>query len=190
MRSSLFLFSLAALSLGCGPGPDPALGDCSVRKEGAVLLGTGEDEFEAISSKGVPINYGNQGGQHIWLGLSCKNLGPRVAARFKITDVATGIEITTHGLAKAVDLEYDGEGSDLGYGIYGYLDLVYTSTDEPGGAGGASSSSSSSSSSSTGVAPTLPEDLTGRTIKIEADVSDDCKKPAIHAEFTTVISSG
>ena len=130
MRSLFFLFSFATLALGCGPGPDPALGECSVRKDGAVLLGTGEDEFQAISSAGVRVNFGNQGGQHIWLGLSCKNLGPRVAAHFKITDVATGIEITEHGLSQVVELEYDGDGSDLGYGIYGYLELI--ATDVPG----------------------------------------------------------
>lgn len=190
MRSFFFLFSLATLAFGCGPGVNPALGDCRVRKEGAVLLGTGEDEFEPISSAGVRIRYGNQGGQHIWLGLSCKNLGPRVAAHFKITDVATGIEITTHGLAQAVDLEYDGEGSDLGYGIYGYLDLGNPwSEDLSGGTGGAGSGGSSSTSTG-GAVPLLPGDLTGRTITIEADVSDDCKKPAVHAEVTTVISSG
>ena len=127
MRALFLLCSLATLALGCGPSLDPALGDCSVRKEGAVILGTGEDDFEAVPERGVRINYGNQGGQHIWLALSCKNLGPRVAARFKITDVETGIEITAPGLVQAIDLEYD--------------------------------------------------------------VTDDCKKPAIHAEVTTVISS-
>jgi hypothetical protein len=189
MRSLFFLFSLATLALGCGPGPNPALGDCRVRKEGAVLIGTGEDEFVPISSAGVRINSGNQGGEHIWLGLSCKNLGPRVVARFKITDVATGLEITPPGLSQVVELEYDGDSSDLGYGIFGYVEPVRPPPDESGsssstgGAGGGSTGTG-------GAAPMLPDDLTGRAIKIEADVSDNCKKPAVHAEVMTVISSG
>lgn len=172
MRTSfLALLSLATLALGCGPGPDPNLVACDLRKPGEVLLGTGEDEFERITSQGVWINSGSQGGQHIWLALSCKNLGPRVTAFFKITDVETGLEITEHGLATAVDLEYDGKGSDLAAGIYGYL-----ARDRSNGVGG-----------SGGEGPMLPSDLSGRQIKIEADVADGCKKPAIHAELLTVI---
>lgn len=187
MRTPFFFFTIAALALGCGPGPDPALGDCSVRKEGAVIIGTGEDEFEAVTSAGVPINYGNQGGQHIWIGLSCKNLGPRVAAHFKITDLETGIELTEHGLAQAVDLEYDGKGSDLAYGIYGYLNFSNMPEDPTGGSGGATSTGGTGGG---GAAPMLPSQLKGRKIKIEADVTDDCKKPLVHGEVTTVISSG
>ncbi|MFS8069010.1 MAG: hypothetical protein ACMG6S_21830, partial [Byssovorax sp.] len=128
----------------------------------------------------------NQGGQHIWLALSCKNLGPRVTAFFKITDVETGIEITRHGLAQAMDLEYDGNGSDLAYGLYGYIELdqvTETTTSGGGGAGGGGTGGNG------GESPMLPRDLRGRKIKMEADVSDDCKKPAIHAEVLTVIAS-
>lgn len=168
------------LALGCGPGPNPNLGACSTRKPGAVILGTGQDEFEPIRSEGVWISSGSQGGQHIWLALSCKNLGPRVTAFFKITDVETGIEITEHGLAQAIDLEYDGESSDLAYGIFGFLalDRVYEEQSGSGGAGG-----------SGGEGPKLPRELSGRKIKMEVDVTDGCKKPAIHAEVLTVISS-
>lgn len=182
MRASFFLaLTLAAFALGCGPGPDPNLGECSTRKPGAVILGTGEEEFEPVPSDGVWLNSGSQGGQHIWLALSCKNLGPRVVAFFKITDVETGLEITRHGLAQAIDLEYDGDGSDLAYGLYGYLELEQI-TDYPGeGSGGAGGSG--------GEGPKLPVNLSGRKIKMEVDVRDDCKKPAIHAEVLTVISS-
>ena len=181
MRPSFLALTIAALALGCGPGPNPNLGECGARKPGAVTLGTGEEEFERVPSDGVRLNFGSQGGQHIWLALSCKNLGPRVTAFFKITDVETGLEITRHGLAQAIDLEYDGNDSDLAYGLYGYLELEQI-TDYPGeGSGGAGGSG--------GEGPKLPRDLSGRKIKMEADVSDDCKKPAIHAEVITVISS-
>ena len=181
MRTSFFALTIAALTLGCGPGSDPNLGECSTRKPGAVILGTGEEEFEAIPSDGVWLNSGSQGGQHIWLGLSCKNLGPRVVAFFKITDVETGLEITRHGLAQAVDLEYDGNGSDLAYGLYGYLELEQITAYPGEGNGGAGGSG--------GEGPKLPVNLGGRKIKMEVDVTDDCKKPAIHAEVITVISS-
>jgi hypothetical protein len=182
MRTSfLALLFLAAPALGCGPGPDPNLVECGLRKPGEVVLGTGEDEFEPVTSQGVGINSGSQGGQHIWLALSCKNLGPRVTAFFKITDVETGLELSEHGLASAVDLEYDGKGSDLAAGIYGYLALgLVTRDDEPGSGGGGGGG---------GEGPKLPSDLGGRRIKIEVDVADECKKPAIHAELLTVISS-
>ncbi len=141
MRTSfLAVLLLATLALGCGPGADPNLVECGLRKPGEVLLGTGEDEFEPVTSQGVWINSGSQGGQHIWLALSCKNLGPRVTAFFKITDVETGLEISQHGLASAVDLEYDGKGSDLAAGIYGYLALGLVTGDDPRGSGGAGGS--------------------------------------------------
>ena len=175
MRTSfLALLLLATLALGCGPGRDPNLVECGLRKPGEVLLGTGEDEFEPVTTQGVWINSGSQGGQHIWLALSCKNLGPRVTAFFKITDVETGLELSEHGLASAIDLEYDGEGSDLAAGIYGYLALDQVTGGGEGGSGG--------------EGPKLPYDLSGRRIKIQVDVADECKKPAIHAELTTVIS--
>jgi hypothetical protein len=183
-----FFFTIAALALGCGPGPDPSLGDCGTRKDGAVIIGTGEDEFTAIPGGGVPINHGSQGGQHIWLGLSCKNLGPKVVAYLKITDVETGIELSQHGLAVAVELEYDGKGSDLGYGIYGYLSLGQSVEDPAAGSGGASAGTGGAGGGG-GAAPMLPDELAGRKIKIEADVTDDCKKPSIHAEVITRIAS-
>lgn len=183
MRTSFLALIIATLALGCGPGSDPNLGECSTRKPGAVLLGTGEEEFEPVPSSGVRLNSGSQGGQHIWLGLSCKNLGPRVTAFFKITDVETGLEITRHGLAQAIDLEYDGDESDLAYGLYGYLELEQI-TDYPGEGGG-----SGGAGGTGGEGPKLPVDLSGRKIKMEVDVSDACKKPAIHAEVITVISS-
>jgi hypothetical protein len=179
MRTPFLFFTIAALTVGCGPGPDPNLGDCATRKAGAVIIGTGEDDFTPMPAAGVPINYGAQGGEHIWLGLSCQNLGPKVTVYLKITDVETGLELSQHGLAVAVDLEYDGKGSDLGHGIYGYLSLGATREPDPSGNGGAG-----------GAAPMLPTSFTGRKIKITADVTDDCKKPTIHAEVITTISSG
>ncbi len=189
MRTPFFFFTLAALSLGCGPGPNPNLGACGTRKAGAVILGTGEDEFTAIPGAGVPINYGNQGGQHIWLGLSCQNLGPKVTAYLKITDVETGIELSQHGLAVAVELEYDGKSSDLGYGIYGYLELG-NGSESGSGSGSGSGVGGGGGGGGGGAAPTLPSELNGRKIKIEAEVTDECKKPAIHAEVITKVSSG
>ncbi len=189
MHTFFLLFTVAALGVGCGPGPDPNLGDCAARKAGAVIIGTGEDEFTTMPSGGVPINHGSQGGEHIWLGLSCKNLGPKVTAHLEITDVETGIELTQHGLAVAVELEYDGKGSDLGHGIYGYLQLGQSLGDPmSGGSGGATGGGGAGGAGGSG--PKLPDSLAGRKIKIAADVSDDCKKPAIHAEVITTISSG
>ncbi|MEP7124176.1 MAG: hypothetical protein ABJE95_24830 [Byssovorax sp.] len=188
MRTPFFFLTIAALTVGCGPGPDPALGDCATRKAGSVIIGTGEDDFTPMPSAGVPINYGSQGGQHIWLGLSCQNLGPKVTVHLKITDVETGLELSQHGLAVAVDLEYDGKGSDLAHGIYGYLGGGGDPTaPDTSGSGGASTSGSSGSTG--GAAPMITGGLAGRKIKVEADVADLCNKPAIHAEVVTKISS-
>ncbi len=188
MRTPFLFFTVAALALGCGPGLDPALGDCTTRKAGTVLIGTGDSEFTPFPGGGVPLNFGSQGGEHIWLGLSCQNLGPKVIAHIKITDVATGIEISQHGLAVAVDLEYDGKGSDLGYGIFGYLDLNQAVRD-PGAAGsGGATAGGGGAGAGGGAAPTVPNDLRGRKIKVEVDVTDDCKKPAIHTEALTSIA--
>jgi hypothetical protein len=188
MRTAFFFITLAALAVGCGPGLDPALGDCATRKAGAVIIGTGEDDFTPMPAAGVPINYGAQGGQHIWLGLSCQNLGPKVTVYLKITDVETGLELSQHGLAVAVDLEYDGKSSDLAHGIYGYLYLGNNVDDTTSGGGGAGGVGGAGGGG--GAPPKLPDNLTGRKIKITADVTDDCKKPTIHAEVVTTISSG
>ena len=189
MRISFFALIIATLALGCGPGPNPNLGPCSARGPGAVILGTGEDEFQTVPSEGVRLNFGNQGGEHIWLALSCKNLGPRVTAFFKITDVETAIEITRHGLAQAMDLEYDGNGSDLAYGLYGYIEIDQVTETTTSGGGGGAGGGAGGNGGNGGASPMLPMDIRGRKIKMEVDVSDDCKKPAIHAEVLTVIAS-
>jgi hypothetical protein len=195
MRSArLLLLPLVVFFAACGPGPDPSLATpCAQRKAGTVLVGTGSDKFEAVGSNGVKINNGPQGGQHIWIGLRCQNLGPKVVATISILDMQTGILMSQTGLASVVELEYNpdaGAGTDETGGIYGYLSLdpPFDGSGGAGGAGGAGGTGGIAGAGGGMPKATLPSDLTGRKVKLVADVTDDCKKPPVHGETMATIT--
>lgn len=158
---TLPLLALPLVLAGCGPGDDPVLQKpCDQRGAASVLVGTGSDDY--VDPQGtVVLEVGSQGGQHIWLGLSCQGLGPRVGAAYGVRDVATGLDISQSNLAEAVDLFYDGEGRDQVGGIYGYL-LGWQ--DNPPPENPASGS------------------LVGREVLLWADVTDECHSTPLHGE--------
>lgn len=161
-------FVLVPLALaGCGPGDDPVLSKpCAQRGPASVIVGTGSDDY--VDPRGsVLLEVGPQGGEHIWMGLSCQGLGPRVGASYGVRDVATGIAISQANLAEALDLFYDGQQRDEAGGIYGYL-LGWQ--DDPPPENPASG------------------DLVGREVVLWADVTDDCHPDPIHAETKVKIT--
>jgi hypothetical protein len=166
-----FLLPVAAALLGCGPGLDPNLEKpCGERGTASLVVGPGEDDFEAISSSGVDIQSGPQGGYHIWIGLSTRALGPNVIAHYGVRDVETGEDLTGGGLRQVIELEYDEDsGTNRAAGIYGYL-LDPLETDEGGGGG----------SPSTG-------DLTGHHVVLWAEVTDQCHTEPVRGETETVV---
>lgn len=162
----LLLLPLAALLLpACGPGADPALSvDCAERAPGTVVVGTGQESFEAIGDSGVEVQEGPQGGYHIWIGLRCQNLGPRVTAKFGVRDLPTGQDLSFTGLQQSVELVYDEAAhADEIAGIYGYLADTPPGGDPPG-----------------------PTDLQGRKIELWAEVIDQCGEP-VTAKTDTVV---
>jgi hypothetical protein len=95
MRASpLLLVPFAALSLGCpwpinpdGPPCEDDVAGCSNNGDSfvedptceltgdlVIELGEGEDEFVALAAGELPsLNFGVQGGQHVWLAVRVKN---------------------------------------------------------------------------------------------------------------------
>jgi len=163
MRRLLALLTAASLA-ACTP-TDPDLSKpCSARGAAAVTMGTGSDQFQALTSAGVQIQTGPQGGNHLWMGLDCRGLGPEVTLGYGITDVPTGTDLT--GLLELVaDLTYDtATGTDQVAGIHGYLD----------------------------VPPPAPltalTQIVGHQVTLWADVTDSCHATPIHAEAQALVT--
>ena len=174
MRFS-FVFLLSSILLGgCGPGIDPNLEKpCDQRGPAAVTVGTGEEEFQPISASGVRVNYGDQGGSHIWIGLSCKNLGPKAILSYGVRDVETGQDLDEGSLKEVVELVYDeASGTDRAGGIYGYLRQGYYGEGPP---------------------PddfVDPSELGGRAVLLWADVTDECHDEPVHGEAEATVAGG
>lgn len=53
----------------------------------AFEVGTGDGDFEPLGPGAtVPINYGPQGGEHIWFAARCRGVGAKVALTYGIVD--------------------------------------------------------------------------------------------------------
>ncbi|MFO0591277.1 MAG: hypothetical protein U0441_27265 [Polyangiaceae bacterium] len=165
-RGSYLFLAMPALLVGCDPG-DPVWDmPCSERPAQAVEIGTGGEEFVAADAAPIPIQYGSQGGQHIWVSLRLRGFGPTVAASFGIRDALDPSRIYSGPNAEHPELRYDVkvERSEA-IGMYGYLTTSYdpdTMMEMPG--------------------------PSGKSVTFWADVTDDCSagKP-VHAEATGTV---
>jgi len=133
---------------------DPSLeGGCAERGVREVVVGTGVEGFEVIDpEEGVFPVTGSQGGQHVWISVRTRGLGPHVVAQFGIVDVETGFD-WSGPLERAAEVEFN---SDVGMsevvGFYGYLKRCGTG---------------------------CPDASMGRRVKIWAKVQDQCKVPVL-----------
>jgi hypothetical protein len=94
-RARAALFAAAFASLAFASGCTHVIQPEGPTGKPAFEVGTGEGEFDTLGpSVAVPINYGIQGGTHIWFAARCKNLGPNAALTYSITD-ANGAVVST-----------------------------------------------------------------------------------------------
>ena len=86
-----------------------------------MTVGTGADTYEAVPAQGVLVETGSQGGNHIWVGIACRGLGPQVALSYGIKEVDATLDVTGN-LEQVVDLVYDpASDTDWGAGIRGFF---------------------------------------------------------------------
>ncbi|MFO0755468.1 MAG: hypothetical protein U0359_03200 [Byssovorax sp.] len=121
---ALALVSLAALSTGCGPvdpiAPEPP---APYKPSGTLAfeIGTGEGGFQALTpTTEVPLNYGPQGGEHIWFAARCKGAGSPARVHYSIVDVA-GDFVSTEKLL-VLPAEGDAEGWRVEAGTTAFID--------------------------------------------------------------------
>lgn len=123
---TLLALPLAALTFGCEPS-DPVWDlPCDQRPARSVIPGTGEGSFHVIDDNPLPIEYGSQGGQHIWVGVRIVGFGPEASVLFGIRDADDPDIVYSGPNTEHLELHYnsDAEASEA-YGIYGYLDSGY-----------------------------------------------------------------
>lgn len=148
---ALLSLPLTLLALGCNtPDPTWAL-PCDQRPERTVTPGTGEGEFHVIDDNPLPIQYGDQGGQHIWVGVRLEGFGEHPTIEFGIRDAADSTLSYSGPNAEHLELHYnsDAEASEAS-GLFGYLYGYDESTGEE-----------------------LPSP-SGKTVILWADVVDTC----------------
>jgi hypothetical protein len=97
LRLALFGLASLALASGCAPGidtdpqPTPVV-RYSPSGKLALEVGTGTGAFEALGPDAtVALNYGAQGGQHIWLAARCRGAGSPATITYSIEDEQGGI---------------------------------------------------------------------------------------------------
>jgi hypothetical protein len=117
--------AMIALLSGCpspplvAPGDPPA--DCATRGKPVVEVGTGTDTFTATTD-GLLIESGIQGGNHIWLSVWTKNLGPTVVIEYGIRDPQTGDLISQGDLSTITDLAPRSDGAAEAVAIQDRID--------------------------------------------------------------------
>jgi hypothetical protein len=96
LRLALFGLACLAFASGCGAAgdtdPPPApVAHYPPGGELALEVGTGEGAFEVLGPETrVTLNYGAQGGQHIWLAVRCHGAGSPATINYSIEDEQGG----------------------------------------------------------------------------------------------------
>lgn len=128
------LLAASPLAFGCSP-PDPVWAmDCDARPEPEVVPGTGEGAFVHADEGPLVIQYGSQGGSHIWMGVQLRGMGgPEVTVQYGILDAADPTIVHSGPNAERVALSYDSaEETSETAGLFGYLyDQYDENTGEP-----------------------------------------------------------
>jgi hypothetical protein len=81
---ALLALALASLSFAAGCHHPPPI-DPNAKPE--LQVGTGDGAFEPLGAGvQVPVNYGIQGGSHIWFAARCRGMGEAAALTYGIVD--------------------------------------------------------------------------------------------------------
>lgn len=134
---------------------------CEDRPAREVLPGTGEEEFRSLDDNPLFVEYGDQGGTHIWFAVRLHGFGPNATIQFGITDAQDPAVIYSGPLVEAQKLEYNAEEkASEARGLFAFLEAY----DE--------------------VSMTTRPLPSGKTVVLWADVSDECTPEAVHGEAT------
>jgi hypothetical protein len=129
LRLALFGLASLAFASGCGPAADTEPQPTPVRKyapsgELALEVGTGEGAFEALGpDTQVALNYGVQGGQHIWFAARCRGAGSPATMSYSIEDEQGGIISNEQRTVMPSDPEQDGWRTVTGLTAFINVDL-------------------------------------------------------------------
>lgn len=133
------LFLLLAPTLTACVQKDPVWElPCEERPAREVIPGTGEDEFRSLDDNKASIEFGDQGGAHIWFAVQMRGFGPNASIEFGITDPADPGVVYSGPLFESQKLKYDsGEEASLATGlfafVYGYDETTMMESPDPSG---------------------------------------------------------
>ncbi len=107
-------------STNTDPNNDP-LACPSQPWSGGFEVGTGEECFEAVTSKqSVPLIAGPQGGFHIWFGLRCTNCEDTQLLSYGVKDAETGAFVSVDSFTTMIHLD-KADGYRQAAGILAYM---------------------------------------------------------------------
>ena len=125
-RTAHLVVTLTALALasGCGPvDPIEPTPPAPFEPSGKLgfEIGTGDGSFKAIEPGAkVELQYGAQGGQHIWFSARCQGAGSPAKVRYSITD-AQGLFVSVEKQT-VLPADPDGEGWRSVGGMTAFID--------------------------------------------------------------------
>src|SRR5438552_1914737 len=93
VRAHIVLLSTVLLA-GCPATPtDPDLAKpCGARRAPSLTVGSNDDA--TVPAQGVLVETGPQGGNHIWMAIACRGLGPQVSLSYGIKEVDANVDVT------------------------------------------------------------------------------------------------
>ncbi|MBK8251406.1 MAG: hypothetical protein IPK82_01900 [Polyangiaceae bacterium] len=132
---------------------------CDERPAREVLIGTGESEFIPLGKDKLQIQYGSQGGQHIWMSLRLRGFGPEITAQFGFFDTENPALVYSGPNTDADELQYN-DTLDVSetLGMFAVLNDWDEATQMP-----------------------MPSP-SGHDVILWADVTDQCTTEAVHAD--------
>lgn len=160
MKRVVPLFAVGCVLLaGCQKNDPVWEMACDERPAREVTIGTGEDEFIPLGKDKLQIQYGSQGGQHIWMSLRLRGFGPEITAQFGIFDTANPALVYSGPNTDTDELHYN-EALDASetFGMFAVLDDWDEATQMP-----------------------MPSP-SGQDVILWADVTDSCTTEAVHVD--------
>lgn len=155
-----YLFFVLTLPLvGCTPKDPVWEMPCEDRPAREVIPGTGEDQFVPLDQGPIPIEYGDQGGSHLWFSVRLRGFGPDAAIQLAVIDADDPAVVYSGPLLRAAKLEYNPnvERSEA-RGLFALLEAYDDARMKP-----------------------RPSPA-GKKVLFMADVTDECTPEPVHGE--------
>ena len=121
-KYALLLFGCGFLCVGCNQDDPVWELPCEERPAREVIPGTGEGSFEAADEP-LEIQYGDQGGSHIWFGVRLRGFGPEATVTHGITHSTDPALSYSPPGQERVELRYNsGEKASEASGMFAFLE--------------------------------------------------------------------